>query len=107
MSTLSQFSAELVGRSYGGGVLKVEPTELGSLVVPLVPLNGIDKLADQVDSLLRENKPSEATRLVDLVLLNAEIGLTESDLRQLQAARDLLFLRRRQHRNDAELILRG
>lgn len=107
LSTLSQLSAELVGRSYGGGVLKVEPTELGSLVVPLIPLENTSKLADRVDSLLRKGRSSEATELVDLTLLHNGIGLTQYDLKQIWDARNLLFSRRRRHRNDAEAILRG
>lgn len=105
LSTLSQLSAELVGRSYGGGVLKVEPTELGFLVVPLIPLEDTERLAGQVDSLLRGNRLSEATELVDSVLISVGIGLTKSGLEQLRAARNSLFFRRRKHRNDTDAIL--
>jgi len=105
LSTLSQLSAELVGRSYGGGVLKLEPKELARLVVPLVPVEASDGLARKVDSFLRQNKLSEATDTVDSALLASNIGLATAKLEQLRAARNRLFLRRRQHRQDAQEIL--
>lgn len=105
VSTLSQLSAELVGRSYGGGVLKLEPKELAHLAVPLVPVEASDELARNVNSLLRQNKLSEATDAVDSALLASNIGLTTDRLERLRAARNWLFLRRRQHRQDAQGIL--
>lgn len=105
LSTLSQLSAELVGRSYGGGVLKLEPKELARLAVPLVPVEASDGLARKVDSFLRQNKLSEATDAVDSALLASNIGLTTDRLERLRAARNWLFLRRRQHRQDAQGIV--
>jgi len=105
VSTLSQLSAELVGRSYGGGVLKLEPKELARLAVPLVRVEASDELARKVNSLLRQNKLSEATDAVDSALLASNIGLTADRLERLRAARNWLFLRRRQHRQDAQGIL--
>jgi adenine-specific DNA methylase len=105
LSTLSQLSAELVGRSYGGGVLKLEPKELARLAVPLVPVEASDGLARKADSLLRQGKLSEATDTVDSALLDSNIGLTATGLRRLRAARNRLFLRRRQHREDTRKYL--
>lgn len=105
LSTLSQLSAELVGRSYGGGVLKLEPKELVRLVIPLVPVETINSLAPKIDLLLRQKKLHEATNAVDAVLLKCGLGLTIDRLNKLRAARDYLFLRRRQHRRDAQEIL--
>ncbi|MBM3241827.1 hypothetical protein FJZ31_36615 [Candidatus Poribacteria bacterium] len=105
LSTLSQLSAELVGRSYGGGVLKLEPKELARLAVPLVPVEVSEELARKVDSLLRKNKASEATDAVDSALLNSDIGLNTTKVEHLRKARNQLFLRRRQHRRDAQGIL--
>ncbi len=105
LSTLSQLSAELVGRSYGGGVLKLEPKELAQLAVPLVPVEASRELARKVDSLLQKNKVSEATDAVDFALLDSNIGLNTAKIEQLRQARNQLFLRRRQHRRDAQEIL--
>jgi tRNA1(Val) A37 N6-methylase TrmN6 len=101
LSTLSQFSAELVGRSYGGGVLKLEPTELTRLAIPIISDDVVDSLAQKVDLLLRQNNVSAATDAVDSALLDAFTDLSFSHLQQLRSARNKLFLRRRQHRRDA------
>lgn len=105
LSTVSQLSAELVGRSYGGGVLKVEPTELKRLAVPLLSAETAHRVAGQVDGLLRENKVNEASDVVDAALVAETSGLTPSGLAQLRNARNQLFLRRRKHRRDAERIV--
>lgn len=105
LSTFSQLSAELVGRSYGGGVLKLEPTELTRLAVPLVPREEAAALARQVDALLRRKEQALATAAVDEALLGSLPGLSKTKLVLLRDARDRLFLRRRQHRNDATRIV--
>ena len=105
LSSLSQLSAELVGRSYGGGVLKLEPNELAQLTVPLVPVETCEELASHVDSLLRQRKFAEATEAVDVVLQVENIGLSAAMQEQIRQARNQLFLRRRQHRRDAQEIL--
>jgi adenine-specific DNA-methyltransferase len=104
LSTLCQLSAELVGRSYGGGVLKLEPTELTRLAIPLLPADVIGSLADQVDGLIRQNNLKEATDVVDEALMTVNPNLSAQRLELLRAARNKLFLRRRQHRRDANKI---
>ncbi|MGE0132439.1 MAG: N-6 DNA methylase [Blastocatellales bacterium] len=106
LSTLCQLSAELVGRSYGGGVLKLEPRELAQLAVPLIPPSVTKSLARRVDAFLRQNRTAEATEAVDAVLMSANAQFTSKTLEQLRAARKKLFLRRRQHRRDAEKLAR-
>ena len=107
LSTLSQLSAELVGRSYGGGVLKLEPKELARLAVPLILVEANHGLAHKADLLLRQKKLSEATDAVDSALLASDIGLTKAKLERLRAARNWLFLRRREHRRDARKAMSG
>jgi adenine-specific DNA-methyltransferase len=63
LTSFSQISAELVGRSYGSGVLKLEPSEAKKIEL-ILPEN-INKLAlqrkfNEIDSLLRDNKLAEA-----------------------------------------------
>ncbi len=106
LSSLCQLSAELVGRSYGGGVLKLEPRELAQLAVPLLPPDISKPLARQVDALLRQNKIAQATEAVDAALMNVNPQLTPKKLDQIRTARKQLFLRRRQHRQDAEKLAR-
>jgi hypothetical protein len=107
LSTLSQLSAELVGRSYGGGVLKLEPTELTHLAVPLLPVDKASSLAEEVDRLLKANRFLDATNCIDTALVECRMSLTEAGLQRLRKARSLLFLRRRGRRNDAQQILNG
>lgn len=94
LSTLSQLSAELVGRSYGGGVLKVEPGEVLNLAVPLLPAQTVDDLAEKVDSLLRQGRKREATEAIDAALVLSHRGFDDGKLEQLRVARNLLYSRR-------------
>lgn len=105
LSSFSQLSAELVGRSYGGGVLKLEPAELKRLRVPLVPSTITKVLAKRVNFLLRQGKHAEATSAVDDALVEAGCGLSVEKIALVRTARDKLFMRRRQHRKDARVIL--
>lgn len=67
LSTFSQLSAELEGRSYGSGVLKIEPTAgknisflmRDDLIVELA------RLSKRIDLLLLANDTNNATNLVD------------------------------------------
>lgn len=105
LSTFCQLSAELVGRSYGGGVLKLEPTELTRLAIPLVPVEKARSLAKEVNALLRQGRVVAATSAVDTVLIEAHKSLSHRKLKMLRSARNKLFFRRRQHRNDAKKIV--
>ena len=75
-------SAEIEGRSYGGGVLELEPTEAERLLVPAqlqkaVSISEVDKLvrAGRLDDLLREN---------DRLILIKGIGLSKADCAMLR-----------------------
>ena len=105
LSSLSQLSAELVGRSYGGGILKVEPTELRRLALPVLPRRVVEETAPEVDRHLRSGNPARATAVVDAAVLASLPEVSERDLALVRAARNALFLRRRQHREDADRIV--
>jgi adenine-specific DNA-methyltransferase len=94
LSTLAQLSAELVGRSYGGGVLKLEPSEASLLVVPVNTHVDVDRLFRDVDALLRRGQMKLATELVDSAFLVEGMGLSSSEIDQLRLARDKLLNRR-------------
>lgn len=101
LSTFSQLSAELVGRSYGGGVLKLEPTELTRWAVPLLSTEITQQIAQNVNELLRQGDSLAATEAVDEALSNVIPRMSARRLKKLRAARNQLFLRRRHHRHDA------
>ncbi|MCL4553094.1 MAG: N-6 DNA methylase [Candidatus Marsarchaeota archaeon] len=87
ISSLTQLSSELVGRSYGGGVLKLEPNEARQLVIAL-PSNGNSDACDksaEVDSLLRDGKSEQASQLVDDWILRQHLGLSKKDVQCLRA----------------------
>lgn len=93
-SSLTMLSAELVGRSYGGGVLKLEPTEAERLIVPR-PSATHGRLLDQVDALLRARRYEDLTRLVDQAILVDDLGVAPGAVKKLRAAVTRLRGRRR------------
>jgi adenine-specific DNA methylase len=92
-NSLTLLSAEIVGRSYGGGVLKLEPTEAEALLVPpLVPSAAASLPA--VDEAIRSRDADLALDLIDELTL-VPLGLTRSEIGDLRRARQLLRERRR------------
>lgn len=80
---LTAASAEIEGRSYGGGVLELEPTEAGKLLMPTklngaMPLAEADKLtrAGRLDAVLEENAR---------IILKEHMGLSASDCSLLES----------------------
>ena len=77
--------AEVLGRSYGGGILELEPREAEQLLVPdpsLVP----DGLAERVDELLRSGHLVEATDLVDELVLVGQLGIDQALLDEVRGS---------------------
>lgn len=76
--------SEILGRSYGGGVLELEPNEADSLPIPLVGSHTLElgaadraiRSGDDLSPLLDEH---------DAVLLINGLGLTSADVRALRA----------------------
>lgn len=92
-NSLTLLSAELVGRSYGGGTLKLEPTEAERLLVPPIPKE-LTKQLPEVDRLVRDGDLDGLVKLVDPLVLKP-LGLRDKEIRALRAAREKLFGRRR------------
>jgi adenine-specific DNA-methyltransferase len=95
-SSLGLLSLEIEGRSYGGGILKVEPRELDRVLVPwpTLPLRDLQRLAEAVDPLLRQGRFEAANEAVDRALLVAGLGLSPRAVRDLRSARQRLLQRR-------------
>lgn len=98
-STLTLLSMELHGRTYGGGILKLEPSEAARVHVAL-PSD--TRAAVKLSHLLRSGGYLEAVALADQVVLRDSIGLSRADIRLLVSARDRLVSRRysRNHRRN-------
>lgn len=85
--------SEILGRSYGGGVLELEPSEAEALPVPnpeMVP----DSLIEQVDELVRNGNIEAALDLVDKAVLIDKIGLDEAAVAASRKAWERLRNRR-------------
>lgn len=91
-NSLTLLSAELVGRSYGGGMLKLEPSEAERLLIPPLPKSLVAKIP-QVDQLVRTGKIDELANLIDPLVLSP-LGLEDDDIKVIRKAREKLCARR-------------
>ncbi|MGQ9630396.1 MAG: HsdM family class I SAM-dependent methyltransferase [bacterium] len=97
-NSLTLLSAELVGRSYGGGVLKLETQEAEKikLVIPKDTdvVQELACVAPQIDGLLRQKRTDEAIALVDRILLGDYLKLDDRALNLLREAHKSLQAKR-------------
>lgn len=84
LSTLFALSAELQGRRYAGGLLKLEPSDAAGLLCIDAPLSSA--VIDRVERLTRSGKWSEARELVDHYVLIRGLGVSESELAAMRQA---------------------
>lgn len=73
LSTFSQLSAEIEGRSYGSGILKHEPSEVAKIILqfpPNVNVGTVSEVFDKIDSLLRRGAGAEAQNVADRFVLS-------------------------------------
>ena len=89
--------SETIGRSYGGGVLTFEPSEIRLLRIPLANTDSIDFA--KIDTLLREGRIEEALDLNDKVLLRDGLGLSWEEVLALRSAWKKLSGRRLNRRS--------
>lgn len=73
---------ELLGRSYGGGVLTFEPSEARALPIPFI--DSIEYDFEKADALIREGKTDQLIDYVDDILLIRGLGLSRSDVSLLR-----------------------
>jgi len=90
---LTAASAEIEGRSYGGGVLELEPTEAERLLVPK-RLNGAMAI-DEADKLIRQGRLPEVLEHNDRVILQEALGLSERECAMLKRIWSKMRNRRR------------
>jgi adenine-specific DNA-methyltransferase len=92
LCSLTAVFAEVTGRKYGGGVLKMEPSTLKVLPVPNVPVSRRDAL--RVDELLRRGDQTAALALADELVLKEGLGLDRQTIVQLRKTVAMLRGRR-------------
>lgn len=71
MSSQTLLSAEIEGRAYGGGVLKLETKEAERMLVPVLTSDAAERLTEEfavIDALVRAGAVPEAVRIVDEAL---------------------------------------
>lgn len=77
--------AEIVGRSYGGGILELEPREAQELLIP--PPGAVTKqLVSQLDELMRSGDVMKALDLGDAALLVEACGWDQEKVTSLRSA---------------------
>lgn len=82
LNSLTFAFSEVMGRSYGGGVLELEPNEAEKL--PL-PLKGAEKLdLGRIHKLLLDDDIESVLDMTDEVLLIGGLGLSEEETRMLR-----------------------
>lgn len=99
LNSLTLLGAELVGRAYGGGMLKLEPREADQLPVPSPALvvaaaPALRARRGAVRAALHRGNLPAAVRLIDQVLLRDQLHLTAGQHTELVAAHGLLTARR-------------
>ncbi|MER9403335.1 SAM-dependent methyltransferase [Mesorhizobium caraganae] len=99
LNTLTLLGSEVVGRSYGGGLLKHEPKEADLLPVPSFAVlatlqTQLQMIVPQLSVALRQNNLLKAVELVDTVILERHLKLDPKQLIKLRDAREALFQRR-------------
>lgn len=74
--------AEVTGRSYGGGVLTFEPSEIRRLMIPMKNAELLD--VKKIDQLIRNNKIEEVLDYSDSILLVDGLGLSDDEVKMLR-----------------------
>ena len=104
MNSLTFAFSEVMGRSYGGGVLELEPNEAEKLPLPLLGSNKLD--IQKLDILERQGDIYAILDITDQLLLRDHLGLSIEETRQLRTIWEKLRDRRiyRKHSPTREKI---
>jgi adenine-specific DNA-methyltransferase len=74
--------SEVMGRSYGGGVLTFEPSEAESLPMPLEALESLD--LEEIDTKLRQGNIEAVLDITDPLLLGNGLGFDRSEILRMR-----------------------
>ncbi|HTW42323.1 MAG TPA: N-6 DNA methylase [Solirubrobacteraceae bacterium] len=99
LNSVTMLGAEIMGRSYGGGILKMEPREAAALPVPAPEALAsawrvLAKRAPDLDAALKRGEWWTVVAAVDQVLLKQTLGLSNAEIIAIQDAATLLRVRR-------------
>lgn len=106
LNSITLMHAEVVGRAYGGGILKLEPKEADLWAVPSSTLvraraSALRLLKQPVAHLLQQGDLMGAVELVDRALLVEDVLLSSEQIERIRAARALLSCRRETRSSNA------
>jgi len=99
LNSITMLGAEIMGRSYGGGILKMEPREAAGLPVPAADVVAAawSRLSERragLDAALRRGEWAEVVREVDRVLLMDVMRLPAESVTAMREAAAFLRIRR-------------
>jgi len=99
LNSVTLLNAEMVGRAYGGGILKIEPKEADQWAMPSPTLiaelsDELRSIRDEVARLLGAGKLEEAVHMVDDVLLIGPSIVNQDQLNFVRTAHAALARRR-------------
>lgn len=98
---LTGASAEIEGRSYGGGVLELEPTEAERLLMPATLQQAMP--LEEIDTLLRQGRLTDVLEQNSRLVLRQGLGLGADDCDMLKQIwlrmRDRRLVRRKRKRS--------
>lgn len=97
LNSLSFAFSEITGRSYGGGVMTFEPTEIEEIQIPV--LADLDLDFDKIDGLIRKRKIEAVLDLVDEALLINHHGFVKAEVDALRGIWKKLSQRRINRKN--------
>lgn len=79
-NSLSLAFSEIVGRSYGGGVLELMPSEAEQILLPYQSQN--DELLEVIDKMMREKKGiDEILKITNEIILKDGYGFTDKEIK--------------------------
>lgn len=83
LNSLTFAFSEVLGRSYGGGVLELEPSEAESLLIPKKGSELLD--VTEIHDLVLQNRIDDVLDLTDKIILRKYLGFSVKDTQSLRS----------------------